>query len=59
MDLVDEPGTGIQSLSRAYKLTGVTKYRDVATAALGAFETAPPLGIARPQSTGTHYLMYS
>src|SRR4051794_6452691 len=52
-------GTGIQSLARAYKLTGVAKYRDVATAALGAFETAPPLGVARPQSTGTHYLMYS
>src|SRR4051794_22208560 len=52
-------GTGIQALSRAYKLTGLTKYRDAATAAVGAFETPPPLGIARPVGTGTHYLMYS
>jgi hypothetical protein len=52
-------GTGIQALSRAYTLTGVTKYRDVATAALAAFETAPPVGVARPATSGTHYLMYS
>ena len=52
-------GTGIQSLSRAYTLTGVTRYRDVATAALAAFETAPPVGVARPATGGTHYLMYS
>jgi D-glucuronyl C5-epimerase-like protein len=51
--------TGIQALSRAYKLTGVTRYRDAATAALAAFETGPPTGIARPATNGTHYLMYS
>jgi D-glucuronyl C5-epimerase C-terminus len=50
---------GVQALSRAYTLTGVTRYRDVATAALAAFETAPPVGVARPATNGTHYLMYS
>jgi hypothetical protein len=52
-------GTGIQALSRAYELTGATKYRDAATAALGAFETAPPTGVAVPADGGKHYLMYS
>ena len=52
-------GTGIQALSRAYSLTGDVKYRNVATAALGAFETAPPVGVARTATNGTHYLMYS
>jgi hypothetical protein len=52
-------GTGVQALSRAYNLTGVTRYRDVATAALAAFETPPPVGIAQPATNGTHYLMYS
>jgi D-glucuronyl C5-epimerase C-terminus len=52
-------GTGIQALSRAYTLTGVARYRDVATAALAAFETAPPVGVARPAQNGTHYVMYS
>jgi hypothetical protein len=52
-------GTGIQALSRAFTLTGVTRYRDVAQAALAAFETAPPTGVARPATSGTHYLMYS
>ena len=52
-------GTGIQALSRAYKLTGETKYRDAAAAAVGAFETAPPTGVAVPSTGGTHFLMYS
>ncbi len=52
-------GTGVQALARAYNLTGVTRYRDVATAALAAFETPPPVGVARAATSGTHYLMYS
>jgi hypothetical protein len=52
-------GTGIQALSRAYALTGATKYRDAAAAAIGAFQTAPPTGVAQPATGGTHYLMYS
>ena len=52
-------GTGVQALSRAYTLTGVPRYRDVAQAALAAFETAPPVGVARPATGGTHYLIYS
>ena len=60
MDLVDEPGHGHPGARRARtQLTGETRYRDVATAALAAFETAPPLGVAQPATGGTHYLMYS
>jgi hypothetical protein len=52
-------GTAIQALSRAYSLTGLVKYRDAAAAAIGAFETAPPTGVAVPATGGTHYLVYS
>jgi hypothetical protein len=52
-------GTGIQALSRAYNLTGDLRYRDTARAALGAFQTPPPLGVAVPATSGTHYLVYS
>ena len=52
-------GTGIQSLSRAYKLTGDVRYRDAAARAVPAFETAPPIGVAVPATGGTHFLMYS
>ena len=51
--------TGVQALSRAYRLTGDSRYRAAASAALGAFETAPPLGVAIPATGGTHYLQYS
>jgi D-glucuronyl C5-epimerase C-terminus len=52
-------GTGVQALARAFALTGVARYRDAATAALAAFETPPPAGVARAATGGTHYLMYS
>jgi hypothetical protein len=53
-------GTAIQALARAYDLTGETRYRDAAAAAIGAFQTAPPTGVAVPgPGGGTHYLMYS
>lgn len=52
-------GTAIQALSRAFKLTGDDRYRAAAQAGLGAFETAPPVGVARPAQGGTHYTMYS
>jgi D-glucuronyl C5-epimerase C-terminus len=53
-------GTAIQALARAYDLTGETRYRDAAAAAVGAFETAPPTGVAVPgPGGGTHYLTYS
>jgi len=52
-------GTAIQALARAYSLTGLTRYRDAAAAALGVFETAPPTGVAQPATGGTHYLVYS
>ena len=59
MDERDVAGTAIQALSRAYHLTGVARYRAAAAAAVGAFETPPPLGVAVPATGGTHYLMYS
>jgi hypothetical protein len=52
-------GTALQALSRAYNLTGDARFRDTARAALGAFQTAPPLGVAVPATGGTHYLVYS
>jgi D-glucuronyl C5-epimerase C-terminus len=52
-------GTAIQALSRAFSLTRDDRYRAAAQAALGAFETAPPVGVARPAAGGTHYVMYS
>ena len=53
-------GTAIQALARAYDLTRVTRYRDAAAAAIGAFQSAPPTGVAVPgPGGGTHYLMYS
>ena len=52
-------GTGIQALSRAYDLTGEPRYKAAAAAAVGAFETPPPLGVAVPATGGTHFLMYS
>jgi len=52
-------GTGIPALARAYALTGQTKHSDAATAALGAFETAPPIGVVVPAIGGSHYLVYS
>ncbi len=52
-------GTGIQALSRAYDLTGEPRFKAAAQAAVGAFETPPPLGVAVPAPGGTHFLMYS
>lgn len=52
-------GTGIQALTRAWHLTGDSRYRQAATAALGAYETGPPTGVRRPATDGDHYLMYS
>ena len=51
--------TGLQALSRAYRLTGDARYRDAAARAVPAFETAPPVGVAVPATGGTHFLMYS
>ena len=52
-------GTALQALARAYSLTGLTRYRDAAAAALGAFSATPPTGVAQPATGGTHYLVYS
>lgn len=52
--------SGIQALARAAQLLDEPSYDDVARRAMGAFETAPPLGIrTRGFRGGTHYLQYS
>ncbi|MEA2126506.1 MAG: hypothetical protein QOI80_3288 [Solirubrobacteraceae bacterium] len=51
--------TAAQALARGADALGDTRYRATALAALGAFETPPPLGVAVRGSTGREYLMYS
>lgn len=52
--------TAIQALARAGGLLGRPRYVDLARAALGAFETPPPLGVrTRGPHGGIHYLQYS
>ena len=47
--------TAISALARASEALGVRRWRRAAHRALGAFRTAPPLGV----DGGDHYLMYS
>ncbi|HWK27837.1 MAG TPA: D-glucuronyl C5-epimerase family protein [Solirubrobacter sp.] len=51
--------TAIQALSRGYRALGVTRWRRRALSALGAFEQAPPAGVAVSVPGGRHYLLYS
>ena len=52
--------TGIQALGRAARLMDAAPYVDVARRALGAFETAPPVGVRTTGPRGgVHYLQYS
>ena len=52
--------TGIQALARASQLLGEPRYIGVARAALGAFETPPPVGVRTGgPGGGPHYLQYS
>lgn len=52
-------GTAVQALARGSRLLGEPAYLRAASEALGAFETAPPAGVAVPARGGRHYLMYS
>ncbi len=52
--------TGIQALARASQLLGDPRYLTYARDAFGAFQKAPPTGIATVGPlAGTHYLQYS
>ncbi len=52
--------TGVQALGRSAQLLGDSRLLGYAREALGAFRTAPPVGIAtRGPLGGTHYLQYS
>ena len=52
-------GTGIQAFTRGAQLLGNPAYLETARGALGAFEAAPPTGIAIDADGGRHYLLYS
>src|SRR5215218_6273400 len=51
--------TAIQALSRAAVLLRAPRYGRLAQRALGAFETAPPTGVAVSTAGGQRYVMYS
>jgi hypothetical protein len=51
--------TAIQALARGSVALEEPRWAAAAEDALGAFETAPPVGIAAPANPGRHYLMYS
>lgn len=51
--------TATQALSRGYRALGNTRWKRAAERALGAFEQAPPNGVAVSAPGGTHYLLYS
>jgi hypothetical protein len=52
--------TGIQAYGRAADLLAEPHYLEVARAAIGAFETLPPLGVRTTGfAGGVHYLQYS
>jgi hypothetical protein len=51
--------TAIQALSRGYRALGKPRWRRSALSALGAFEQAPPTGVAVAAPGGRHYLLYS
>jgi hypothetical protein len=51
--------TAVQALSRGYRALGQTRWKRAAERALGAFEQAPPRGVAVNANGGKHYLLYS
>ncbi len=52
-------GTAIQALARGWSSAHLATYKSAAAAALGIFETSPPVGIRVPTAAGAHYLEYS
>jgi len=52
-------GTAVQALARARRAFGAPRFGLGARRAVGAFEQAPPSGVAVREREGRHYLMYS
>jgi len=52
-------GTAVQALARARRAFDEPRFGLAARRALGAFEQAPPAGVAVRDRGGRHYLMYS
>jgi hypothetical protein len=52
-------GTAVQAFARGYELLGDERFKEVGRDALGAFETAPPVGVRVASNGGSHYLIYS
>jgi hypothetical protein len=51
--------TAVQALSRGARVLDKERYRRVVRRALGAFTTAPPVGVAVPAAGGSRFVMYS
>ena len=51
--------TAVQALARAARALDRRRYARLARAALGAFRTPPPDGVAVPAAGGARYVMYS
>jgi len=51
--------TAVQALSRAARAFRARRYARIARRALGAFDAAPPTGVAVPSDGGRRYVMYS
>jgi hypothetical protein len=52
-------GTAVQAMARGSQVLANPAYLELGRSALGAFEAAPPTGVAAPTDGGTHYLLYS
>ena len=52
-------GTAIQALARGWSSLHVAAYKSAAAAALGIFETPPPVGVRVQTAAGAHYLEYT
>lgn len=51
--------TAAQALSRGYRALGHARWKRAAERSLGAFEQAPPNGVAVSAPGGKHYVLYS
>jgi len=52
-------GTAIQALARGWSRLHNPAYKSAAAAALGIFETPPPVGVRVATAAGAHYLEYT
>ena len=52
-------GTAIQALARGWSSLHLAAYKTAAAAALGIFQTPPPVGVRVATAAGAHYLEYT